>query len=188
MRLYIIRHTPVSVPGGTCYGSSDVALTADWPEHLERIRDKLPLAEIDADNLYSSPLRRCATLAKRLGPAPRFDDRLKEMDYGEWEGRPWADIDIDQRDAWLADLSGYRTPNGESLGDVYERASRCITEIAARDHESAFVVTHGALIRCLIAYGMGLALNNAGRMQIDYGGVSRLLIEGERKQVESMNV
>ena len=188
MRLYIIRHTPVSVPSGTCYGASDVALTADWPEHLDKIRDKLPLADISEDNLYSSPLTRCATLAKELGPTPSFDDRLKEMDYGDWEGRPWAEIDTVERDAWLSDLESYRTPNGESLGDVYQRASQCVSEIARRDHEVAFVVTHGALIRCLVAYGLGLSLNNAARMQIDYGGVSRLLIDGERRQVESMNV
>ena len=188
MRLYIIRHTPVAVPSGTCYGSSDVALTPDWPEHLDKIRDKLPLQKMTENNLYSSPLTRCATLANRLGPAPSFDDRLKEMDYGDWEGKPWTDIDSGQRDAWVADFEGYRTPNGESLGDVYARATQCVSEIAGRDHETAFVVTHGALIRCLIAFGMGLTLNNAGRMQIDYGGVSRLLIEGERRQVESMNV
>ena len=188
MLIYIIRHTPVNVPSGTCYGNSDVALTADWPEHLERIRNKLPLAEIREDNLYASPLTRCATLAHDLGPAPQFDERLKEMNYGDWEGRPWVDIDATERDAWLADLAGYRTPNGESLGDVYERSTQCVAEIAEREHEIAFVVTHGALIRCLIAYGMGLEPNNAGRMQIDYGGVSRLLIDGERKQIESMNV
>ena len=188
MRLYIIRHTPVSVPSGTCYGASDVALTPDWPEHLDKIRDKLPLEDIGADNLYSSPLTRCATLANALGPAPSFDDRLKEMDYGDWEGRPWADIDALERDAWLNDLESYRTPNGESLGDVYERASQCVSEIASRDHEVAFVVTHGALIRCLVAYGLGLGLNNSARMQIDYGGVCRLLIDGKRRQVESMNV
>ena len=188
MRLYIIRHTPVDVPSGTCYGSSDVALSADWPEHLDKIRCKLPLDKITEHNLYASPLTRCATLANELGPAPTFDHRLKEMDYGEWEGTSWADLDPAQRNAWVADFEGYRTPHGESLGDVYTRATPCIEEIAEHTHETAFVVTHGALIRCLIAYGMGLALNNAGRMQIDYGGVSRLLIEGERRQVESMNV
>jgi len=188
MHLYIIRHTPVAVPSGTCYGSSDVALSSDWREHLERVRRKLPLDELTEHNLYSSPLTRCATLARELGPAPTFDDRLKEMDYGDWEGKSWSEIDPDQRNAWIADFEGYRTPNGESLGDVYLRATQCISEIAKSPHQIAFVVTHGALIRCLVAYGMGLSLNNAGRMQIDYGGVSRLMIDGERKQVESMNV
>ena len=188
MHLYIIRHTPVTIAGGTCYGSSDVDLTPNWPEHLDRIRTKLPLQDIHGDNLYSSPLSRCATLAQALGPVPRFDDRLKEMDYGDWEGQPWTDIDAAQRDAWLRNLECYRTPNGESLGDVYRRSIQCIEEIAGRDHEVAFVITHGALIRCLAAYGLGLALNNAARIQIDYGGVSRLFIEKGRRHLESMNV
>ena len=188
MLIYLIRHAPVSMPEGTCYGSTDVSLASDWEEQLELIRSKLPLEAIGEDNLYSSPLKRCTMLAHGLSPSPRFDDRLKEMDYGEWEGKPWSDIPRSETQAWLSDLENVRTPKGESLGDVYQRGVACLSEIAARSHDSAFIMTHGALIRCLVAYAVGLPLGNAARVQIDYASICRLRLEGERKSLECMNV
>ena len=188
MLIYLIRHAPVEVPSGTCYGSTDVALAPDWREQLESIRHKLPMDQVGEDNVYSSPLQRCLILARGLTPNPHVDERLKEMHYGGWEGRLWSEIPRAETTTWLSDLENVHTPDGESLGDVYQRGVECLVEIAETATDPVFVMTHGAMIRCLVVFALGMPLNHAARIQIDYGGVSRLRFEADRKHLECMNV
>ena len=187
MDVYLIRHTPVAVPSGTCYGASDIELALGWPEELERIRGKLPLARLTGDNLYTSPLKRCRTLAQSLHPGAKPNELLREMDFGEWELKPWGDIPREHVEAWLADLENVAAPGGESLADVYARGAAFLRQLEAEAHEIAFVMTHGGMLRCLLAHALGLPLGNADRLQIDYGGVSKIRLEGPRVRIDWIN-
>ena len=67
-----------------------------------------------------SPLQRCEQLAHYLlalrpDLASNPDPRLREMDFGDWEGRPWADIARGEIDAWTQDFAHYRPGAGENL-------------------------------------------------------------------------
>ena len=188
MDIFFIRHTPVAVPQGTCYGFADVAVSDDWLQHAERVKRTIPLAEVTESNVYTSPLSRCALLSRQLTDTPLEDERLKEMNYGNWEGRLWSDIGRDEIDNWLSDLEHYRTPNGESLGDVHRRGAAFLAELAEQQHETAFVVTHGGMVRCLVAHVIGLDLAHAARLSIDYASVTRVRIDGATRRLESMNV
>ena len=57
-----------------------------------------------------------------LHPMPKIDDRLAEMNFGDWEGRPWDSIPRLEIDAWAADVAGYAPPGGESPRDLQRRA------------------------------------------------------------------
>ena len=81
MIIYVIRHTPVDVPSGTCYGFSDVSLSDDWRDHATRMKRNIPLEAITPVNVYTSPLSRCSLLSRELTDTPREDERLKEMNY-----------------------------------------------------------------------------------------------------------
>lgn len=188
MLLYLIRHTPVAVEDGMCYGRTDVELTKDWPRRLEQVAKKLPVAEITSENLYTSPLKRCHTLADTLAGNARSSELLREMDFGTWEGRLWKSIPRNEIDAWLENLEHYRAPEGESLGDVSNRALRFLEELGGRDHDSVFVMTHGGVVRCLVAHALGLPMNNAVRIHVDYGGVSILRLEGAVVRLEGLNL
>ena len=91
MDVFLIRHTSVDVPAGTCYGHTDVALCPTFPEEAARVKQQLDAHTFDA--VYTSPLSRCTRLAAYCGyPDALRDDRLKEMNMGAWEMQFFAAI------------------------------------------------------------------------------------------------
>ena len=81
--------------------------------------------------VVSSPLARtwqtAAIVCEGLGLAPaaiRFDDRLKEHDFGAWEGLLWQEVEQAFPDLWVAreaDKWNHRVPGGESYAKVAAR-------------------------------------------------------------------
>ena len=83
--------------------------------------------------VYSSPLSRCLRLAQGLQAAgfaePVVDARLREMDFGRWEGRGWSEVPRDQIDAWRDDIVRYVPPGGESLASLAERGNAFVAAL-----------------------------------------------------------
>jgi len=180
MELILIRHPRPLVPAGICYGSSDVAV-ADAELATAHAALKDALHELPAATpLFSSPLRRCAALARRLSPCPVFDARLAEMDFGAWELRDWDDIGRDDVDAWAGDLLRYRPGGGETVLEVAHRVGGALASIRACGAERAVVVCHAGTIRLLQAMAGGAPLAEAALTaaatpnSIGYGAVVRL--------------
>ena len=190
MRIHLIRHTAVGVPAGTCYGRSDVPLAAGWQQAVAEVRAGVERKLGVAGAVWSSPLSRCLHLAHELagGDAPRADARLREMDFGHWEMRPWQAIGRGSVDAWLADLEHHVVDGGESLGAVAARSGAFLEELAGSGGESALVVTHGGVIRCLVAIAIGLPLARADRVHVDYGSLSTLSIGSGGRRLEALNL
>jgi broad specificity phosphatase PhoE len=112
------------------------------------------LAHAGIRELWSSPLRRAhetaAIAGDRLGLRPRLDDRLMEVDVGAWAGRLYADLEVDEPDAyaeWRSGSPAFRFPGGESLQEQGERVAEVITEIARWAELPVLVVCHGGVIR-----------------------------------------
>jgi alpha-ribazole phosphatase len=143
VRLFLIRHPRPDVGTGICYGHSDVGIAEDAAAVAARIRPLLPDAPY-----YSSPLARCRALAEALHPAPRFDERLRELNFGCWEMRSWDDIGHAAVDAWAADPLHYAEHGGESVAMLRQRAADCVREIAAR-HDEAVLVVHAGVMKAL---------------------------------------
>lgn len=105
---------------------------------------------------YASPLSRAWETAGLLGLAPRPEPRLREMDWGEWEGMRLADLaaagiltpDLESRGLDL------RRPGGESPRDVQERLRPWLAAVAAGG-EPAGAVAHAGVIRALYALAVG---------------------------------
>ena len=159
MRLYLVRHPRPEVPAGHCYGRSDVAaIDAD----VERVLATLASQDLPgAMPVHASPLVRSAILARRLSPAPAFDARLAEMDFGDWEMRSWDDIPRPEIDAWSADLLHYRPGGGESVMDVAARVAGWRADIARASHAQALVVCHAGTMRLLHSLHLGGTLADA---------------------------
>ena len=155
MRLLLVRHPRPEVDPGLCYGRSDVAAKG---ADLLRVRATLPTGL----PTWSSPLQRCASLARALNPPQlRFDARLAEMDFGAWELRSWDDIPRIEVDAWAADLLHYRPGGGESVLDVARRVAAFLSDLYKEGHAEALVVCHAGTIRLLRALHTGLPLEAA---------------------------
>lgn len=147
--LFLARHARPEIAPGTCYGRLDMAADAAATAEAARALDAVLPPGIA---VVSSPLLRCRQLAQALGRPFRTDDRLQEMDFGAWEGRPWADIPRDKLDAWSAGFAHYAAGGGESVAVFMARVAAAFDEPGAAD---TLWVTHAGVIRAasLIADG-----------------------------------
>ena len=149
MRLHLIRHPKPSIEPGICYGQLDISAKIEMAE-FARLRAEMP----SGLPVWSSPLQRCRQLAEQLHPQPIIDARLAEMNFGDWEGRPWDDIPRHELDAWAADVAGYAPPGGESPAALQRRALDFVASLTVPE---AVIVTHAGVIRCLLAHWLDLA-------------------------------
>lgn len=122
MQFHLIRHPRPAVEPGICYGQTDVGLAESAAEVAARLRPLLP----ESFALHASPLARARLLAQELG-TPKLDDRLKEIHFGDWEGRSFTDIGS-AIDDWAADPLGFRAPGGESPREMAARVLAWLEE------------------------------------------------------------
>lgn len=170
MILHLIRHPRPLIAPGVCYGRLDVEAENPLPI-AERLRDELP----PGLPVWSSPLQRCLRLARLLDPNARTDDRLAEMNFGDWEGMAWDAVPRAELDAWAADVGGYAPPGGESPLSLQRRAMAFFDQLVAPE---AIVVTHAGVIRTLLAALRGLPPSQWTTLNFDYA--SRTVIELSR--------
>lgn len=168
MRLYLVRHPPPDVPSGTCYGATDLPLAGDPAAYAEALRPLLPANA----PLYASPLTRCRRLAEALHPAPVFDARLREIDFGDWEMQPWDSLDRTLLDAWAADPFHFVPPGGEAVASLRARVANCLATLP----DEAVLVVHAGVIKVCAAVLAGE--EDWFALRFDYGKAS--LIEDGR--------
>jgi len=183
MELFLIRHPEPDVAEGTCYGRSDIGLVEDAGVSAARLRAHLP-ANIP---VYSSPLRRCRSVAEYLSPAPTLDERLVEMHFGEWEMRRWEEIERAVFDAWVADILNFAPPGGESAAQMLARTLAFLDELRAVEAPAAAVVTHGGVLRVLFAHWLEVPPQRWPRLTFAFGGVSKVNLERKDLRVEYLN-
>lgn len=165
MRLYLVRHPDPVVKPDTCYGSSDVNVDA---AACDRVSAALINSLPKDVAIYSSPLRRCAELAKKIAPVfsqtpVNFDERLAEMHFGRWELRAWNDIPRTEVEAWVKDVVTYRPGGGESVLQMAVRVREFHAELLRGQHQHAAVICHAGTIRMLLACQRGLPLAEMAR-------------------------
>ncbi|MCL2783584.1 MAG: histidine phosphatase family protein [Propionibacteriaceae bacterium] len=121
------------------------------------------VAEFSPSAIYCSPMRRAqqtaAALAVLTGLQPCVDNRLAEINVGTWTGRTLADAAGDDPAVMAAVRAGVdyrRSPTGETMTEVGQRAGQCLRELGkAHDGETIVVVSHGGAIRMGIANLLG---------------------------------
>ena len=180
--LCLIRHPPVAVPPGVCYGASDVPLAADPLPVAAALRPRLPTDF----RLVSSPASRCLDLAHTLAPAPLIDARLTEIDFGDWELRRFDDLPRAEIDCWAADAWGFHPPGGESADTMARRVLAAWLDFGAGSDDNWVIVSHGGPLRVIA--GTLLDLPRADWLNIDcpQGGLLRLILprDGTRARLD----
>ncbi len=171
MEVFLIRHTTPVLEPGLIYGRKELLLHADFPSELETVRSGL---DTDFDIVYSSPAFRCTELAEALSPAFVADNRLQELDFGEWEGKTWDTVDQQALQAWMDDYVNVCTPGGESMMQMYARVRAFWAELGRSGYGKVAIVTHAGVIRLIISIVNQVALTNIFDIKVAYGEVIRV--------------
>ena len=169
MEVYLIRHTTPDIKKGMCYGQADLDTTGSFEQEAECIRPHLPL---HFDAVYSSPLRRCRKLAEYLFPGRpiHFEDRLKEINCGDWELKLWDEIEPEYLKKWMNDFVNTTIPGGESYVMLHDRVVRFFESLPRSG--TIALVSHGGVMRSLLAYVAQVALSESFQsFSIRYGCV-----------------
>lgn len=158
LELVVVRHGLTAWNRERRYqGQRDVPLLL--PEArtgLDSLREAL--AEDEFDAVYASDLMRCRqTLAhvlvgRRLGVEPHFDARLRELDFGEYEGKCYEELQaLPAYRAWIDSQGEQAPPGGESTRSLRERLGEwfgdLLADVEAEGLQRVLVVTHGGVIR-----------------------------------------
>lgn len=186
MDIYLIRHTKTAALPGLCYGRSDIALADSFAEEAACLQQKLPALAPDC-SVFSSPLSRCLQLAKTFSHNVSTDDRLLELNFGDWEGLRFDDIDPDDLRHWTANFVHAAPPNGESFEDLYQRTGSFWRDLLEAQVEQALVVTHAGAIRALLARILTLPLANAFQLHINLGSLHKLQHRSDYTMIDYLN-
>lgn len=170
MKVYLVRHTSVDVAPGTCYGQTDVPLRASFQEEAEACKKALQDTGMHFSRIYTSPLSRCTRLAAYCGfPEAERDERLKEMNMGEWEMQRFEEITDPRIQEWYDDYLRVRTTGGESFMDVLARVSDFFDHLD-RTSGPALVFAHGGVLVAAQVYAGKVKLEDAMKALPPYGG------------------
>ena len=186
MEVYLIRHTTPDIEKGTYYGRTDVPLPRSYEFDFDALKKKIP-RKFDA--VFSSPLSRCRLFARELDcNLFKSDDRILEMDFGDWETKKWNEIEKTAFDLWMNNFDTMATPNGESFQSLYDRVIEFYDEeVRAGDHDTVAIVTHGGVIRSIINHILGIPLKNAFSYELDFGSVTLVDKHGGWAKVKYLN-
>ena len=158
MTLWIVRHATPLIARGVCYGVSDVA--AD-EEHTLRAARALAQALPLGCKVWVSPLQRCRQLADALSDIrpelnPQTDTRLREMDFGTWEGVEWEAIPLAAMQAWTDDFGAHRFGGAESANEVLIRIADLWDAARQNPSEPQVWITHAGVARAVRLLSQGI--------------------------------
>ncbi len=178
-RWWWVRHAPVTVNNGRCYGQTDVPCDCDGAADFAGLAQKLPQDAV----WITSSLRRTQMTAAGIvraglagpdpipGPDVIVERDLMEQHFGEWQGVTYAELA--QRNGnlwprfWLAPAH-LAPPGGESFVQLIELAHLAIARLsAAHAGRDIISVGHGGTIRAALSLALGLAPETALAISID---------------------
>jgi broad specificity phosphatase PhoE len=192
-RLILLRHgEPDETVDGRCYGRLDPGLSQRGREQMRRAW--LLLANQCPSAIYSSPSRRAvesAALRPIDVPPPAVDERLREIDFGAFEGLTYDEISVrypQKYDHWMARPTDVVFPNGENFAAMSARVAQAIEEIRQKHAgETVVTVSHGGPNRVALAQALELDPSHIFRLAQTYGCVNVIDYTGGDAVVLLMN-
>jgi probable phosphoglycerate mutase len=158
---------------GLVLGRADPQLTEEG--HRQAARLAVTLADEPVTAVLTSPLVRARQTAEAVGAAcsvpVAVDERLVEIDWGTWEGRPTGSLAVADVDRWKADKG--TAPEGESLDALSRRVDSFCTEQLGEDG-LVVAVSHVSPIKAAAAWAMGVDGTVAWRMYLGLASITRI--------------
>jgi broad specificity phosphatase PhoE len=179
MTILLARHGECTASGTYC-GRTDAPLTAKGREQAAALAETLSRYDIVA--CYASPLLRAVDTARTIlrdrAISLTIDDRLREFDFGSWEGLRYAEIEARwpalARD-WLGDPTAVAIPGGERFSSLRERVHSFLRERAAAPaNRDVLVVAHGGALAAIVLETLHLPARDFFKHVPGLGSLSRV--------------
>lgn len=197
-QLYLIRHGEVEVGAQKVFAGSrmDVALSPRGEAQAVALAEWLADTHLDA--IYASPMKRvqqtmAPTLARR-NMKPVILEDLREIDFGDWTGLNWQQVQERFGVAafdWLQILNRSEIPGGEPCVPLLTRVDACLAQVMQENpHRKAAIFCHGGIVRTLLALLLDLPLSKMAHFRIDYGSVTVVEVQPEKThavEIELLN-
>lgn len=152
------------------------------------------LAALAPARVLTSPLLRARQtaeiIATGLGIPLAEDPDLAELDFGDWEGQSYDALIGDAAyTAFSRDPATTSPPGGETVGAAQTRALGALARaVAASPGARLCVVSHGDVLRAVLAAALALDLREFRRLRVDTCGVSGIELTGDWAEVKFVNV
>ena len=152
MKLFFLRHTSLNVDIDVFYGQTDLDVSDRFEEEVKLIQKKIKNFNIDTNSIkvYTSPLRRCIKLTNKLTENYIIDERIKEMNLGDWEMKKMSSISKKEKLEWENNLLSFKIPNGESNNEFLKRLKSFLEDIF-KFNEDALIVCHAGSINGMLS-------------------------------------
>ncbi len=194
MHLWFLRHGEVEAPYvGTFVGTKDVDLSSVGEHQAEALAAFLEGAEIDA--VLSSPRKRAQRTAAPI--ARSLDTHVEtrpfaEMDFGQWEGLAWNDIeglDPDFAAKWQEDPVTLACPGGETVQAFSDRIQSALDDLREEfAGRTVVLAAHAGTNRAILADALDVPYLRAFAFAQDYGCANAIAYEGGFAQIAITNV
>ena len=168
MEIYLIRHTTPLVAPGQIYGWSEIPLAETFSEEVNSVKKQLT---VKFDRVYSSPSMRCVKLAVALTGEVIVDERLRELHFGDWEGKTWDTVDQDALQIWMDDFVHVCIPGGESMLQMQERLCAFWNELINNSADHVAIITHAGVVRILLAMHQGMDMTGIFDIKVGFGQI-----------------
>ena len=176
--LILARHGDVGPEyAGRYVGHTDLPLSERGRRQAAALAQVLRTAR--PQKCFTSPAARAVQTAEPAGLDPTVCDDLREIHFGRWEGKTFAEIcalDPGLVDRWAELHADFEFPGGERVGDFLERTKKIALHMAACPADVVLAVTHGGVIRAILCHLLGLDPRQCLLFQVDYASLTKVVL------------
>lgn len=172
-RIFLVRHGETDWNLQMRFqGREDIPLNEKGKRQALSLANYLKGEKLAA--IYTSGLTRAletaSIIAKPHNLSPLVVKGLEEIDFGEWEGKTYQEMDKQERiklSSWLLSPETGEIPGGESFNEFINRVMGCYEKLLNfHCRENFLIVTHAGAIKILVAGILGMPFMNIIRLML----------------------
>lgn len=137
------------------------------------------------DLICTSPLKRCSefaqTLAQESSTPLQVIDGFKEISFGDWQGKTYADVEEVTPgvvNKFFLDPVGNPVPNSENIFEFRDRVHKGFKSVVENNlGKKVLLVGHGAVIRSILNLALDIPMNNIFRIDVPFASLTRVKVE-----------
>ena len=189
-KITLVRHGKTGY-SGRYIGSRNVPLSTAGKKQIEEIQKYFKKSK--TAKIIASPMLRCRESCEILFSEQSviYDNDLREVDFGRWEGLTFNEIaakDPDLIPDWADCVNTFSFPEGESVSDFTCRVHVAADRIVAMSEQNIIIVAHGGVIRALLCYFLKLNPSHYLLFKIKKGCFTTLELFSEGAVITGLNL